>query len=45
VLFQPKGAGCGVVVNHTRVMTRREADEVREMWATALNQLRAHLDG
>jgi uncharacterized protein YndB with AHSA1/START domain len=44
-LFQPKGTGCGVVVNHTRVMTRGEADELRAMWEEALNQLKSHLDG
>jgi uncharacterized protein YndB with AHSA1/START domain len=44
-LFQPKGAGCGVVLNHTRLMTRREADEVRAMWEEALNNLKRYLDG
>jgi uncharacterized protein YndB with AHSA1/START domain len=45
VLFQPKGDKCGLVVNHTRVMTRREYDEVREMWGQALGQLKSHLEG
>jgi uncharacterized protein YndB with AHSA1/START domain len=39
-LFQPKGAGCGVVVNHTRIATRDDADAARAMWDEALVRLR-----
>jgi len=42
VLFQPKGDKCGLVVNHTRVMTRKEADEVRAMWDEGLARLKSH---
>lgn len=44
VLFQPKGDKCGIVVNHTRVMTRHEADEVRAMWGEALDRLKSVLE-
>jgi uncharacterized protein YndB with AHSA1/START domain len=44
VLFQPKGETCGIVVNHTRVMTRHEADEVRAMWGDALERLKSQLE-
>ncbi len=40
VLFQHKADACGIVVNHTRVMTRHEADEVRAMWGEALDRLK-----
>ena len=44
VLFQPKADACGIVVNHTRVMTRHEADEVRAMWGEALDRLKSNLE-
>ena len=44
VLFQPKADACGIVVNHTRVMTRHEADEVRAMWGEALDRLKSLLE-
>jgi uncharacterized protein YndB with AHSA1/START domain len=44
VLFQPKGDKCGIVVNHTRVMTRHEADQVRAMWGDALERLKSLLE-
>jgi uncharacterized protein YndB with AHSA1/START domain len=43
VLFQPKGDKCGLVVNHTRIMTRQEYEEIREMWSQALNGLKTFL--
>ncbi len=45
ILVQPKGDKTGLVVNHTRVEGRHEADHVREMWSEALNRLKAHLEG
>jgi len=44
ILVQPKGDKTGLVVNHTRVAGRRDADDVREAWAQALNRLKAHLE-
>lgn len=44
VLFQPKGDGCGIIINHTRVMTRHEADQVRAMWGESLDRLKSHLE-
>lgn len=40
--FQDKGKGkTGVLVNHTRIQTREEADGLRAAWAQALEQLKA----
>jgi len=40
--FQDKGKGkTGVLVNHTRIQTREEADGLRAAWAQALDQLKA----
>ena len=41
VQFQDKGKGkTGLLVNHTRIQTRAEADGLRAAWATALDQLK-----
>ena len=41
VQFQDKGKGkTGVLVNHTRIQDRSEADGLRAAWADALNQLK-----
>lgn len=45
VLVQPKGDKTGLVVNHTRIQGRADADAVREAWSQALNALKAHLEG
>jgi len=42
VQFQDKGKGkTGLLVNHTRLQTRAEADGLRAAWAAALDQLKA----
>jgi len=42
VQFQDKGKGkTGLLVNHTRIQTREEADGLRAAWALALEQLKA----
>ena len=42
VQFQDKGKGkTGLLVNHTRIQTRGEADGLRAAWAQALDQLKA----
>ncbi len=42
VQFQDKGKGkTGLLVNHTRIQTREEADGLRAAWAQALDQLKA----
>ena len=42
VQFQDKGKGkTGLLVNHTRIQTRAEADGLRAAWAQALEQLKA----
>ncbi len=42
VQFQDKGKGkTGLLVNHTRIQTRAEADGLRAAWADALNRLKA----
>jgi hypothetical protein len=42
VQFQDKGKGkTGLLVNHTRIQNRDEADGLRAAWAQALNQLKA----
>ncbi len=41
VQFQDKGKGkTGLLVNHTRIQTRAEADGLRAAWAKALDQLK-----
>ena len=41
VQFQDKGKGkTGLLVNHTRIQTREEADGLRAAWAQALEQLK-----
>ena len=45
VLVQPKGDKTGLVVNHTRVATREDADAVRAAWEQALIRLKEHLEG
>jgi uncharacterized protein YndB with AHSA1/START domain len=41
VQFQDKGKGkTGLLVNHTRLQTRAEADSLRAAWAEALDQLK-----
>jgi uncharacterized protein YndB with AHSA1/START domain len=41
VQFQDKGKGkTGLLVNHTRIQTRAEADSLRAAWAGALDQLK-----
>lgn len=44
VLFQPKGDKTGLVVNHTRVETRADADALRSAWEDALGRLKAFLE-
>ena len=42
VQFQDKGKGkTGLLVNHTRIQTRAEADGLRAAWAQALDRLKA----
>jgi len=42
IQFQDKGKGkTGLLVNHTRIQTRGEADGLRTAWAAALDQLKA----
>ena len=42
VQFQDKGKGkTGLLVNHTRIQTRAEADGLRTAWAEALEKLKA----
>jgi uncharacterized protein YndB with AHSA1/START domain len=42
VQFQDKGKGkTGLLVNHTRLQTRAEADGLRAAWAAALDRLKA----
>lgn len=44
VLFQPKGEKCGVVLNHTRIADRTEADASRAAWEDALRRLKSHIE-
>jgi len=45
VQFQDKGKGkTGLLVNHTRIQTREEADGLRAAWAEALDRLKAHCE-
>lgn len=46
VQFQDKGKGkTGLLVNHTRIQTRAEADGLRAAWAEALDQLKVVCEG
>ena len=46
VQFQDKGKGkTGVLVNHTRIQARAEADGLRASWAEALDKLKALCEG
>jgi uncharacterized protein YndB with AHSA1/START domain len=46
VQFQDKGKGkTGLLVNHTRIQTRAEADGLRVAWAAALDQLKIVCEG
>lgn len=44
VLFQPKGEKTGLVVNHTRVQSREDADALRAAWEEALGRLKTLLE-
>lgn len=45
VQFQDKGKGkTGLLVNHTRIQTREEADGFRAAWAEALDKLKTTLE-
>lgn len=44
VLVQPKGEKTGLVVNHTRVTTRADADAIRTAWEQALSRLKQHVE-
>jgi len=46
VQFQDKGKGkTGLLVNHTRIQTRGEADGLRAAWGQALEHLKAVCEG
>ena len=46
VQFQDKGKGkTGLLVNHSRIQTRAEADALRVSWAEALDRLKAKCEG
>jgi uncharacterized protein YndB with AHSA1/START domain len=46
VQFQDKGKGkTGLLVNHSRIQTRAEADALRASWAEALDKLKAICEG
>ena len=46
VQFQDKGKGkTGLLVNHSRIQTREEADGLRAAWAQALDKLKATCEG
>jgi uncharacterized protein YndB with AHSA1/START domain len=45
VMFADKGKGkTGITLNHTRIQTRREADEIRSAWGRAFEALKARLE-
>ena len=45
VQFQDKGKGkTGLLVNHTRIQTRAEADGLRAAWAEALDRLKSYCE-
>jgi uncharacterized protein YndB with AHSA1/START domain len=43
VLFQPKDGKTGLVINHTRIQSRADADAIRAGWESALNALKGLL--
>lgn len=46
VQFQDKGKGkTGLLVNHSRIQTRAEADALRGAWAEALDRLKTKCEG
>ncbi len=46
VQFQDKGKGkTGLLINHSRIQTRAEADGLRAAWAEALNRLKSLCEG
>ena len=46
VQFQDKGKGkTGLLVNHTRIQARAEADGLRAAWAEALEKLKVVCEG
>ena len=46
VQFQDKGKGkTGLLVNHSRIQTREEADGLRAAWAESLDRLKATCEG
>jgi uncharacterized protein YndB with AHSA1/START domain len=45
VMFADKGKGkTGITLNHTRIQSRREADQIRAGWSTAFDALKALLE-
>ncbi len=45
VLFADKGKGkTGLTLNHTRIQSRSDADELRAGWSEALERLKKHLE-
>jgi uncharacterized protein YndB with AHSA1/START domain len=45
VAFADKGKGkTGITLNHTRIQSRKEADQVREAWSAAFDTLKALLE-
>jgi len=46
VLFAARGADkTGITLNHTRIQSRKDADELRAGWSAAFDQLKQHLEG
>jgi uncharacterized protein YndB with AHSA1/START domain len=46
VLFAAKGADkTGITLNHTRIQSRKDADELRAGWSAAFDELKRHLEG
>lgn len=41
VMFADKGGKTGIVLNHTRIQSRGEADGLREAWSNALSSLKS----
>jgi uncharacterized protein YndB with AHSA1/START domain len=45
VLFVERGANkTGITLNHTRIQSRKHADELRAGWSAAFEQLKQHLE-
>jgi uncharacterized protein YndB with AHSA1/START domain len=44
LLFQEKGAKCGLVINHTRIQNRHTAEVSRATWESALSSLKRCLE-